>query len=316
MTEILSPDQVRDRYGKMFCKGFFTIVDEPNGIAQVIEQCIARGPPEWDAVNRKRAGGVVKDVRVEGHTLVMDTLIGEGELFFGPVTEDLGGQGLKSLLLDGDSVLTNWVGLAGASVGVGACIPQAPEVIEAIYPEGFRIGGAHQAELQVRSPKMLRVVIGADDTDTKDKGASWALMMNLAQECPVGRFLEHKIIQLNPKVPNKTTNCCSTAVSFAVEERKVDELLRFAQGYLQENTYSDDTVMTSFTGLKVPPALADFGWRCKSEIFTIEDALAAAAANSVDVREVTGPKGTIGAVAAIGCFDMGLRSAGLPQDFQ
>ena len=316
MTETLRPDQVKDRYGRLFCKGFFTIVDEKNGIAQVIEKCIARGPPEWDAVNRKRAGGVVKDVRVDGHTLIMDTIIGEGELSFGPVTKDLGGQGLKSLLIDGDQVVTSWVGLAGASVGVGACIPQAPEVISTTYPDDFKIGGAHRAEVVVRSPKMVRVIIGADDTDTKEKGASWSLMMRLGQDCPVGRFLDHKIIQLNPLVPNKTTNCCSTAVSFAVEERQIGELLDFAKEYLREHTYSDYTVMTSYVGLKVPEALEDFGWRSKSIIFTIDDALNAAQESGVEVHEITGPKGTIGAVAAIGCFDMGMKAAGLPQDFE
>ena len=77
MTEILRPDQVQERYGRMFCDGFFTIVDERNGIAQVVEKCIARGPVEWDAVNRKRAGGVITDVRVDGHTLIMDAVIGD-----------------------------------------------------------------------------------------------------------------------------------------------------------------------------------------------------------------------------------------------
>jgi hypothetical protein len=34
------------------------------------------------------------------------------------------------------------------------------------------------------------------------------------------------------------------------------------------------------------------------------------------VRAVTGLRGTIGALAAIGCFDLGLYSAGLPEDFR
>ncbi len=38
--------------------------------------------------------------------------------------------------------------------------------------------------------------------------------------------------------------------------------------------------------------------------------------NGVRIIEITGPDGAIGAVAAIGCFDLGLRSAGLPEDFE
>ena len=314
MTEILRPDQVRERYGNMFCKGFFTIVDEENGIAQVVEKCIARGPPEWDAANRKRAGGVITDIRVDGHTLIMDTVIGERPLRFGPVSAELGGQGLGALLVEGDQVRTRWEGLAGATVGIGACIPQSSDVIQTIYPDDFRIGGAHRASVEILTPKYTRVIIGADDTDTKEKGASWSLMMRLGQECPVGRFLDHKIIQLNPKAPNKTTNCCSTAVSFAVRDSERGELLSFAKDFLADNTYSDDTVMTVLSGLRIPPDLEDFGWKCKYILYEVQDAIDAAERSGVEIIEVTGDKGTIGAVAAIGCFDMGLKAAGLPED--
>jgi tRNA(Ile2) C34 agmatinyltransferase TiaS len=41
-----------------------------------------------------------------------------------------------------------------------------------------------------------------------------------------------------------------------------------------------------------------------------------ASRNGVEVVEITGRRGTIGAVAAIGCFDLGVRAAGLPEDFE
>ena len=39
MSEILTPEQVKAKYGPMFCKGFTTMVDEKNGCAQIIESC-------------------------------------------------------------------------------------------------------------------------------------------------------------------------------------------------------------------------------------------------------------------------------------
>lgn len=315
MSYRLTPDQVRERYGKMFCQGYFTLVDEENGVAQVIDKCISRGPIEWDIVNRKRSGGVLTDIRSDGLSIIMDTVIGERPLNFGPVSSELGGQGISSVRVEGDRVHTKWAGLAGASVGIGACIAQAPDVIETIYPDDFKIGGGHRAEVEIVTHKMVRVIIGADDTDTKEKGASWVMMMNLGRDAPVGRFLEHKIIQLNPKAPNKTTNCCSTAVSFAVKESEIGELVDYAARYLKEHTYSDDTVMTVFKGLRIPEPLQEFGWSTKHILYAEEDARKAAAENNVEIMEITGTKGVIGAVAAIGCFDMGVRSAGLPEDF-
>lgn len=316
MTYTLRPDEVRERYGKLFCQGFFTLVDEENGVAQIVERCVSRGPIEWDIVNRKRTGGVLTGIRADGLTIIMDTVIGERPLNFGPVSSELGGQGISALIVKGDRVHTKWAGLAGATVGVGACIPQSSDVIETIYPDDFKIGGAHKAEVEIVTPKMVRVIIGVDDTDTKEKGASWVTMMKLGRECPVGKFLEHKIIQLNPKAPNKTTNCCSTAVSFAVTEDEIPQLTDFAKAYLKDNTYSDDTVMTVFKGLKIPSGLERFGWEAKHILFEDADARKAAAENGVEIVEITGTKGVIGAVAAIGCFDMGVRSAGVPEDFE
>lgn len=315
MVTILRPDQVRERYGKLFCQGFFTMVDEKNGVAQIVEKCISRGPVEWDIVNRKRTGGVLKEIRAEGVTIIMDTIIGEAPMNFGPVSAEMGGQGISSLIVKGDRVHTKWMGLAGATVGIGACIPQCSDVIETIYPDDFKIGGAHRAEVEIVTPKMVRVIVGVDDTDTKEKGASWVTMMKLGRDCPVGRYLDQKIIQLNPKVPTKTTNCCSTAVAFAVRPDEAEKLIKFAKEYITKETVSDETVMTVYQGLKVPKELEDFGWSAKRTLFTVDDALAVAKKCNVSVHNITGNKGTIGAVAAIGCFDMGIKAAGVPEDF-
>lgn len=315
MTVIMTPDQVEGRFGKMFCKGYYTLVDEENGLAQVVDECIARGPVEWDAVNRKRAGGVITDVRVDGSTLIMDAIIGEGELNFGPASTETGGQGLKSLIIDGDEVRTTWVGLAGASVGVGACIPQGPGTIRVEYPDDLKIGGAHKVEVTIVTKKMVRIVYAVDDTDTREKGATWAMMLKAGRSCPIGRFLEHKIIQLNPKVPNKTTNCVSVGISFAVEEKDLDKLNEWIIKYIAENTYSDDTTLAIYKGLKIPEEVKLYGIDAKRLILTKELAREVAARNGVELVEITGETGVIGAVAGIGCFDMGLKSAALVEDF-
>ncbi len=316
MVQILKPAEVEKKYGKLFCKGFITMVDEENGVAQIVEQCISRGPGEWDVVNRRRTGGMIDLIRMEGQTLIMDVSIGEKELNFGPVSEDVGGQGLSAVKIEGDTVRTTWYGIAGATVGVGACIPQCPDVIQAEYPDDFKIGGAHRAHLDIITPKMIRVIIGMDDTDTKEQGASWVVSLKLGSTCPIGKFIDHKIIQLNPKVPNKTTNCCSTAVSFAVREDQVDELIAYAKDFITKESYSKDAVMTVFKGLRIPKGLEEYGWNAKSILFTTEDATRVAEENGVEIIKLTGDKGVIGAVAAIGCFDLGGKSAGIPEDFQ
>ena len=316
MVQILTPEEVEGKYSRMFCKSFLTLVDEENGIAQIVERCSSQGPAEWDVVNRRRTGGVIDCIRMSSDMIVMDAVIGERELNFGPVSEDVGGQGIKSLKVEGDEVRTTWYGIAGASVGIGACIPQCRDVIRTEYPDDFKMGGAFRANVDIITPKMVRVIVGVDDTDTKEKGASWVTSMKLGLECPIGRFIEHKIIQLNPKAPNKTTNCCSTAVSFAVREEEVPKLIEYVVDFVKGETFSDDTVVTVFQGLRIPDALREFGWSCKSVLYKPEDAIRVAEENGVQIISVTGMGGVIGAVAAIGCFDLGEKAAGIPEDFE
>lgn len=316
MVTVLRPDEVKAKYGPMFCRGFYTVVDEAAGKARIIEKCITRGPGEWDVVNRKRTGGVIDSIEMDGTTLIMDVTVGERELRFGPVSADIGGQGLKAFRIEGDEIRTTWYGIAGASVGIGACIPQCKDVIRTEYPDDFKIGGGHAAHVDIITPKLVRVVIGVDDTDTKEKGATWVTSLAMASECPVGHFLEHKIIQLNPKTPTKTTNCCSTAVTFAIREEEIPALIEFCYDYVRKNSYSSDAVMTVFKGLDIPKPLLDFGWSAKSVMYKVEDAEKVAAENGVEIICVTGSGGIIGAVAAIGCVDIGPKSAGVPEDFE
>ena len=316
MAEVLTPADVRKRHGSLFSKRLITMVDEKAGKAKIIEECCAQGPVEWDAVNRLRARGVVEHVEVQGTTLIMDTRVGEGEVRFGPATKDTGGQALKSLIVKGDKVETTWIGLAGASVGVGACLPQAEGVEKAEYLSDSMVGGSKKVEIRITTPLHRRLVIGIDDTDTKEKGATWVLGLKMAREMPHGIFLSHKIVQLNPHAPQKTTNCASTGVAFAIKPDEVKKAVDWAKEFVRKNTYSDQTSMAVFEGLAIPRRLVRYGADAKESILSIHDAEHAAKQNGLELIEVTGRRGSIGAVAAIGCFDLGLYSAGLPEDFK
>jgi methanogenesis imperfect marker protein 11 len=316
MAKVVTPLEIRQRHGPLFARRLITMVDERTGRGRIFEECCAQGPVEWDAVNRLRAGGVVEHVEVQGTTLVMDARVGEGEVHFGPASNETGGQALRSLAVRGDKVETTWMGLAGASVGVGACLPQAEGVEKAEFLSDEEVGGARQVEIRITTPLHRRLVIGIDDTDTKEKGATWVLGLKLGREMPHGVFLAHKIVQLNPHAPQKTTNCASTALSFAVLPDAVPNAIEWAKRSVTDNTFSDETVMASYLGIDVPATAVRFGAEAKDTILSIHDAEHAAERSGISIHEITGRRGAIGAVAAIGCVDLGLYSAGLPEDFR
>ena len=68
---VCTPGKVKERFGTLFCGRFLVMVDQRAGMAEIIEQCTARGPVEWDAANRIRAGGATLSCRVEGTTLTL-----------------------------------------------------------------------------------------------------------------------------------------------------------------------------------------------------------------------------------------------------
>jgi methanogenesis imperfect marker protein 11 len=316
MANTRTPDEIRQRHGSMFARRLITLVDHRANRARIIEECCAQGPVEWDAVNRLRARGAIEHVEVQGTTLIMDARLGEGEVRFGPASKETGGQALKSVVVKDGKVETTWLGLAGASVGVGACLPQAEGVEKVEFISDEDVGGSRAVELKITTPVHRRVVIGIDDTDTKEEGATWVLGLKLAREIPHGEFLAHKIIQLNPHAPQKTTNCSSTAISLALRQDDIEKALVWARDFVSEHTLSDQTSLAIYQGLDIPRNLVRFGADAKETILSIHDAEHAAADNGVRLEHVTGPRGAIGAVAAIGCADLGLYSAGLPEDFR
>jgi len=315
MPDVLTPEEVKSRFGTMFSDQLITLVDERTEKIRIIEMCIAQGPIEWDAVNRMRAGGAIDRLEVHGNWLIMDVSQGEHEINFGPVSKNTGGQALRAVNVRDGIVETSWVGLAGASIGVGACLPQAKGVIKTEYENLRELGGSSEINVKIFTPEMRQLIIGIDDTDSSEKGATWALGLRLARELPDAIFLQHKIIQLNLHVPHKTTNCTSTGVSFAVLPSKVENVVKLAAEIIERESCSDQTSIAYWSGIEIPKSAMKFGLRAKETILTIEEAEETAKSSGIFLREISGPRGKIGALASIGCFDMGLLSAGLPEDF-
>ncbi len=314
--EWLTPEQVHERFGDHWCRGFLTLVDEGAGLVRIVEECTVRGTIEWDLWNRKRAAGIVQDVRVEGTTLIMDAEIGECEPRFGPASEELGAQALQAVEVRGDEVHTRWIGLAGAGYALKVCLAQAPGVKRARFGGTGGTGGAHRAEVEVVTPVMRRLLVGIDDTDTKEEGATWALGLRLGRDMPVGRFLEHRLVQLNPRVPEKTTNCVATCLSFAIAPADMDVAKAHAFDFVKDQSFSDNSSVAFLEGLRVPEEVQFFGTRAKGEFLRWEEAERVAHESGVDLRTVTGQRGHIGALAAIGCYDMGAAAAALPSDLE
>jgi methanogenesis imperfect marker protein 11 len=309
----LTPKQVKERFGSLFCHRLLVMVDEKEGIAELHEQCHARGPIEWDHMNRKRAGGALITAKTEGTTMTMTAKIGSYPVRFGPSDIELGGQALEAVIVGNNEVATSWAGAAGAGIGVAACLAQAQEVIRVEYSseEDLRVGGAHICRSTIILPKYEKLTFGIDDTDTKESGATWVLAMRCGENCTIDKaiFLDMKIIQLNPKAPEKTSNCTGSVITFAVKSEKKEELIQFVKTFVEERSTSAETGICYWSGIKLPES--SYAKRIKTELLTKDDAIAEAKRLGIRFIDSTDGKGRIGALGALLWANGGVEVAGL-----
>ena len=310
----LTPDDVKKRFGQLFSKKYLVMVDERAGMAEIIEQCHARGTIEWDAMNRRRAGGAVTSCDVEGSSMTIHAKLGTHPVNFGAASGTIGGQALEAVEVSGAEVITTWMGIAGAGVGVAACLPQAPGVTRAEYPteDDLKIGGARTNRVRIVSPRYEKICFGIDDTDTKTEGATWVMALKCARACTVEgvEFLNMRLIQLNPEVPNKTTNCVGSALNFAVLPEKLGELQEFVRTFVEGNTFSPDTGIACYRGIQFAQNSPVFK-SVKTDIMTLAQAENEAKKLGIVFLDRNGKKGRIGALGAVLWGNRGIEAAGL-----
>jgi methanogenesis imperfect marker protein 11 len=302
----------------MFSQRFLTMVDTSRNIAEIIETCAVRGTIEWDAVNRCRAGGLIEWCEVEGTTMCMRTRLGQGTIKFGPTDVEYGGQGLEAVIVDGDRVRTKWAGCGGAGLGVAACLTQAPGVLHAIYPseDDMKVGGARTNRVELSTPLYEKVTFGIDDTDNREGGATWVLALKaskIAGAIEGVQPLNLRLVQLFPKSPHKTTNCVSSAITFAARPDAVDRLVESIVSTVRAETRSKKTGIAVYRGIGVSPALNAFGWEIKKRLVSLESVERnASGIEFIDLFEDR--EGRIGALAAIALSEERTEAAALYND--
>jgi len=157
-----------------------------------------------------------------------------------------------------DELAVTYVGLGGGGVGASGSRSRAGGLARA---ESDPCGGGKRAGSKVWVPLRQRVLIGVDDTDTPEAGATWTLAHTIARgvENDEDVYLSHTIVQLYP-VPFRTKNCVGIVVEFA--SRTPAALASRFKALLEEHTLSGETGMAVYTGFD-PSPLRPFWERVK-----------------------------------------------------
>ena len=278
--EILKPNQLKEKFNDPWIAPYQKVLTMVDGNkVEIVEfhPCISGS--HWLLHQYKNNSDLIDSAYRDGNKHVYSCHIGCAPL---DLKASFNAAGIDEIVVDGDEVKVTHAGLAGAGVGAGMC-----------------------RRARVVTPKLEKVVIGIDDTDVKDAGATWTMAHNLGVELKNEGFeyLDHVIVQLYPHNPHKTQNCVSIALTFAVPEDKKEELIKRTIEILKRDTLSDKTAIAVLEGLEIPEKLRQYSIATKSGMMDIETAEATAKELDIDLIAVTGDQGKVGALAALGLYN-------------
>ena len=299
--EILKPDELREKFSDPWIAPYEKVLTMVDGDkVEIVEYHPCISGSHWLLNQYRNNSELIYSAFRDGNKHVYKCHIGSAPL---DLKASFNAAGIDEITVDGDEVKVTHAGLAGAGVGAGMCRGMGEGVK---YVELLDIGGGSKVgRATVVTPKLEKVVIGVDDTDTKDAGATWTMAHNLGVELAGEgyEYLDHIIVQLYPHNPHKTQNCVSIALTFAVESDRKQDLIDRTIEILKRDTLSDKTAIAILEGIDIPEKLREYSIATKSGMMDVETAENVAKELNIPLIAVTGEQGKVGALAALGLYD-------------
>lgn len=301
--EILKPEDLKKKFDDPWIAPYEKVITMTDGdLVEIVEYHPCISGSHWLVNQYKNTSKLILNAYRDGNKQVFLTKVGKEPL---NLKASVNAAGIEEVSIDDSNNTVKVVhsGLAGAGVGAGMCRGMGKGIKQVeIYETG---GGSKLGKAGVITQKMEKVVIGIDDTDTKDEGATWTMAHNVGMKLKEEGFeyLDHVIVQLYPHNPYKTQNCVSIALTFAVLPEDKEKLVDRTIELLKKDTLSDKTSIAILKGLSVPKELTEYSMKAKTAMVTVEEAEKIANDLDIPLIAVTGDHGKIGALAALGLYN-------------
>ncbi|MCG7850757.1 MAG: DUF1743 domain-containing protein [ANME-2 cluster archaeon] len=271
--------------------GIYAVCDRENRHVDIIEQSNCYGGSAW-TMHHYASSPLIENVISVGNMIRYRTRTGTEPL---KLEASVAAAGIESVEVSGNEVAITYAGLGGGGVGATVCRARSKGVLRSEISES---GGGRAAKGTIIVPRYERVLVGIDDTDNKEEGATWSLAHNIASamDRDEAKYLSHALVQLFP-APAKTQNCVSTVLEFAclnINSKKA--LLEDIKSALEQYSVSTETGMVVLDDFDASP-LEDYSRECRTRILTKKYALETARSKQVQIW--LDGNGVIGALAAL-----------------
>ncbi|NVM28225.1 MAG: sugar-specific transcriptional regulator TrmB [Candidatus Helarchaeota archaeon] len=274
------------------CKNIFTCLDKDNNLVEIYHFCGSEGCTTYCAYAHKQTGGVILETRHDGVFLRELAKIGREPLV------GLGSKsavGIEEIRVEGNEIVQTIKATGGPAYSLTETMGGAMGVkhIEHTKQKSFIEGKIYTAALE-------HVTVGVDDTDDVEEGATWATSLALLNNLKSINRISHKIVFLNPNIRFKTLGNNASFIEFAVSESNLERVIKDILEFLQYKTVSEQTAIAIMRGLVVPTQLKQFANKVRAKEISIAEAETVAnELNNVELYEITGLQGKIGALASL-----------------
>lgn len=268
---------------------------------------------EWRAYHYQRTSKLVNWSVREGGVTIVSLKQGRSELRLIPSLSPLG---ISECKVEGNLVKITFEGIGGAGVSASFSrgMAEGAKKVEVIE-EG---GGRKHGKACVYLPKKKLLLVGIDDTDDEEKGATYALAHNLATKWSKkvgGRYVSHVNVQLFPYNKFKTKNCFATVLGIILDN--LEDLNKFKEGFwsdVKSKSYSPSTGVVYCDGLVKDMKLKKHSQEVKRKQFeTIDETKKLISRLKLDARSMGNGWGLVGALASLDYVNRPGEAAELPE---
>ncbi|MBQ3684612.1 MAG: sugar-specific transcriptional regulator TrmB [Methanomicrobium sp.] len=294
------------------CKRIFTTVDEDR--VAIYHECRSAGCAAFCTYHHSLAKGAVFGEHREGMFLIEYAALKDGISSGDNGSREspdavkigsfpLSAVGISDVRREGDMIVQQIRCFGGPAYSLTEMMKTAEGVCD-IRICGTDSRGIITGEILTRAMKHL--IIGIDDTDSEEGGATFALALGLLQY--LGKMngvipISHRVVMLNPALECTAGNSCSF-IELAVLPEVADEVKELAARFVEDESLSDNWGIAVREGFVISEPLRRFGFSARERVITDDEIADIAAGENLFIR---GGKGVVGAVAAISFCGLSTR---------
>lgn len=276
------------------CRRIFTTVDG-NRVA-IFHHCMSSGCAGFCRFHHSLAGGVIDSVQRDGTILIeyadLENNDPEKEIEIGLYPNPA--VGIIRIRKEGPYIVQTIKSTGGPAYSLTDMMGMARgvEKIEIKFMGNLVAG-------EVYTKAMTHVIIGIDDTDSEEGGATFAFTLGLLQYLSKFRGVipvSHRVVMLNPKIKYCTAGNSASYIEIAVEPEELKHVKEIAERFVEEESSSAEYGFALKTGFTITDSLRRYGNTVRFNEIGMDFAEKTADENGI---YLAGKRGKIGALAAV-----------------